>query len=99
MKITTHQFGEIEFEKGHINGAVNIPLFTDYERKEVGIIYKNFGRINAIEKGLGFVGPKMKIISLLFIMGSSLFLYCALRYLSLPFFFRSLFTFIFMCEQ
>lgn len=54
----------LEFEKGHINGAVNIPLFTDYERKEVGIIYKNFGRINAIEKGLGFVGPKMMKLAL-----------------------------------
>jgi len=49
----------LEFQKGHINGAVNIPLFSDEERKEIGIIYKNFGKNNAVEKGLGIVGPKM----------------------------------------
>ena len=53
----------VEFRKGHINGAVNIPLFSDEERKEVGIIYKNFGRTNAIEKGLGIVGPKMMALA------------------------------------
>ena len=54
-----------EFYKGHINNAVNIPLFSDDERKEIGIIYKNLGKNNAIEKGLGIVGPKMMELALL----------------------------------
>lgn len=48
-----------EFLKGHINGAVNIPIFSNQERHDVGTIYKTSGREKAIEKGLAFVGPKM----------------------------------------
>ncbi len=48
-----------EFHKGHIRGALNIPLFSNEERHEIGIIYKKLGKLQAIEKGLGFVGPKM----------------------------------------
>ncbi len=48
-----------EFEQGHIPGAINMPLFTNEERAEVGTIYKNLGKELAIEKGLEFVGPKM----------------------------------------
>ena len=50
----------VEYEKGHIKGAVNIPIFTDDERSKVGTLYKQKGRIPAIQKGLEFVGPKMK---------------------------------------
>ena len=32
-----------EFAAGHIPDAVNIPLFSDSERAEVGIAYKNQG--------------------------------------------------------
>lgn len=48
-----------EFAAGHIAGAVNIPLFTDEERAQVGTLYKQQSRKHAIEKGLEFVGPKM----------------------------------------
>jgi tRNA 2-selenouridine synthase len=48
-----------EFSEGHIPGALNMPLFTDEERAIVGTIYKNNGRIPAVEKGLQIVGPKM----------------------------------------
>jgi tRNA 2-selenouridine synthase len=48
-----------EYLKGHISGAINIALFTDEERKEIGIIYKVKGKNDAIEKGLGFAGPKI----------------------------------------
>lgn len=48
-----------EFRAGHIRGAVNIPLFSDEERAQVGTLYKQQGRKDAIEKGLEFVGPKM----------------------------------------
>lgn len=48
-----------EFSAGHIHGAVNIPLFSDEERAQVGTLYKQQGRMDAIAKGLEFVGPKM----------------------------------------
>ncbi|KAA3617784.1 MAG: tRNA 2-selenouridine(34) synthase MnmH [Calditrichaeota bacterium] len=53
----------LEYQKGHIPLAINIPLFTNEERHEIGIIYKKLGKLQAIEKGLGFVGPKMMEIA------------------------------------
>lgn len=47
-----------EFLKGHIPGALNLPLFSDAERHEVGIVYKQEGEQEAISLGLTFVGPK-----------------------------------------
>lgn len=49
-----------EFQQGHIPGAINLPLFSDEERKIVGTIYKQQGKEQAILKGLELVGPKMK---------------------------------------
>ncbi len=49
-----------EYEHAHIPGALNLPLFDDSERAVVGTCYKQRGRIQAIQKGLEFVGPKMK---------------------------------------
>ncbi|MEA1877777.1 MAG: tRNA 2-selenouridine(34) synthase MnmH [Bacteroidota bacterium] len=48
-----------EFLKGHIPGAINLPLFENKEREIVGILYKNKSRQEAIRKGLEIVGPKM----------------------------------------
>ncbi len=48
-----------EYKKGHILGAVNMPLFNDEERAEVGTLYLRSSREDAIEKGLEIVGPKM----------------------------------------
>lgn len=48
-----------EFAVGHIPGAVNIPLFTDEERAQVGTTYKKTGRSEAFDQGLDLVGPKM----------------------------------------
>ncbi|MEM7106394.1 MAG: tRNA 2-selenouridine(34) synthase MnmH [Bacteroidota bacterium] len=48
-----------EYSKGHIPGAVNLPLFSDKERAEVGTLYKQKNRDTAYEKGLEIVGPKM----------------------------------------
>ncbi len=48
-----------EFAKGHITGAVNIPLFSDDERHQVGLTYKTMGKAQAIETGLQLVGPKI----------------------------------------
>jgi tRNA 2-selenouridine synthase len=46
-----------EYQKGHIPGAINIPLFDDSQREEVGIKYKQGGREKAIIKGLELAGP------------------------------------------
>jgi tRNA 2-selenouridine synthase len=48
-----------EFSKGHIPGAVNIPLFTDEERAKVGTKYKQVNKEAAVLLGLDIVGPKM----------------------------------------
>ncbi len=48
-----------EYAKGHIPGAVNLPLFTDEERVVVGTTYKQVGPEEALLEGLDFVGPKM----------------------------------------
>lgn len=49
-----------EYAEGHIPGAVNIPLFDDEERKQVGTAYKQTGQKEAILLGLELVGPKMR---------------------------------------
>jgi tRNA 2-selenouridine synthase len=49
-----------EYQKGHIPGAVNIPIFDDLERAKVGTVYKQQSRDEAIALGLEIVGPKMK---------------------------------------
>lgn len=68
-----------EFKAGHIEGAYNIPLFSDSERAVVGTIYKQVGKEEAVEKGLEFVSVKMvamvkaaKELS----VGRKVFVYC-----------------------
>lgn len=48
-----------EFLQGHIPGAVNIPLFSNDERAEVGTTYKQISQQDALLLGLEIVGPKM----------------------------------------
>lgn len=47
-----------EFKKGHIPGAINLPLFDNEERAKVGTLYTQTGKLTAILKGLDIVGPK-----------------------------------------
>lgn len=49
-----------EFLKGHIPNAINIPLFSDEERAEVGTVYKRKSKEKAIALGLQFVEPKLE---------------------------------------
>lgn len=49
----------VEFNTGHIPGAVNIPLFSDQERSEIGIIYRHQGPEPARNKGLEVVAPRL----------------------------------------
>lgn len=48
----------LEFEQGHIPGAINIPIFTNEERVIVGTTYKQQGRQPAILLGFELTGPK-----------------------------------------
>lgn len=49
-----------EFIYGHIPGAVNLPLFTDEERAEVGTLYKQASPTEALLRGLELAGAKMR---------------------------------------
>lgn len=49
-----------EFGEDHIARSVNIPLFGNDERKEVGTIYRVAGRTQAIERGTEIVGEKLR---------------------------------------
>jgi len=48
-----------EFNKGHIPGAINLQLFSDIERHEIGLLYKEKGKQKAVKRGLELVGPKL----------------------------------------
>ena len=49
----------IELFKGHIPNAINIPLFEDSERAEIGTLYKQQGKDMAVNRGMEIVSPKM----------------------------------------
>ena len=49
-----------EYDKGHIPGAFNIPLFSNKERAHVGTVYKQKGQDKAIELGYTYVEPKLQ---------------------------------------
>jgi tRNA 2-selenouridine synthase len=49
-----------EYIHAQIPGAHSLPLFSDEERKVVGIAYKQQSREAAIKLGLDFFGVKMR---------------------------------------
>lgn len=49
----------IEFDKGHVTNAINVPLFDDIERAEIGTLYKQQGKDFAVTRGLEIVSPKL----------------------------------------
>jgi tRNA 2-selenouridine synthase len=51
-----------EYKTGHIPDAVNIPLFNNEERAEVGTLYKQVGSKEAMFRGLDIVGPKLSTL-------------------------------------
>ncbi|APG28284.1 tRNA 2-selenouridine(34) synthase MnmH [Syntrophotalea acetylenivorans] len=48
-----------EYGQAHIPGAYNLPLFSDEERHQIGILYKNQGKETAVLRGLEMVGPRL----------------------------------------
>lgn len=49
-----------EYERGHIPGALSLPLLDDEERAEVGTTYKQTGKEEAYSQALNIAGPKIK---------------------------------------
>jgi len=49
----------VEFLNGHIPGAINIPLFDNHERAEIGTLYKIKGKEEAVVRGIELVSPKL----------------------------------------
>lgn len=47
---------------GSIEGAVNIPLFTEEERKNIGITYKQISINDARKLGVSYISKKMPLI-------------------------------------
>jgi len=47
-----------EFTQGHIPGAVNVPLFNNDERAEIGTVYVRRSRDEAMQLGFQFANPK-----------------------------------------
>ena len=48
-----------EFQEATIPGSINIPIFSDEERSEVGTIYKQVGKEEAEKKGLEIFSKKL----------------------------------------
>ncbi len=48
-----------EYDQGHVPGAVNLPLFSNEERAEVGTLYKQASPEKAFLRGLDIAGAKM----------------------------------------
>lgn len=49
----------VEYNEDHIPGAINMPLFDDAERADIGTIYRNRGKYEAVVKGSAYAGAKI----------------------------------------
>ena len=70
---------EKEFERAHIPGALSLPLLSNADRHEVGIIYKSAGRQAAVLEGFTRVGPRFHDIirkGMELTGGKDVFIYC-----------------------
>ena len=68
-----------EFDDDHIPGAMNIPLFNNEERSEVGILYKVVGRDQAVIRGTEIVGKKLSgiVSDIMAHRNRTIVIYCA----------------------
>jgi len=69
----------IEYNEDHIPGAVNLPIFNDEERKEIGTMYKMVGKVDAVKRGTEIGGRRIVDIinSLSEIKDKEIIIYCA----------------------
>ena len=49
----------LEFSESHIPGAINIPLFSNLERADVGTIFKQKNKEAALLQALDYAGPNL----------------------------------------
>lgn len=49
-----------EYEEDHILDSINLPILNDEEHADIGTIYKQQGKSQAINKGFDYVGYKLK---------------------------------------
>ncbi len=66
----------LEYAQGHIPGAVSLPLFDDWERAEIGTLYKQKGKTHAMQRGLEITAPKIEQFFSAIIGHNSLKIYC-----------------------
>ena len=69
----------IEYNEDHIPGAINLPIFNDEERKEIGTMYKMAGKADAVKRGTEIGGRRIVDIinSLTEIKDKEIIIYCA----------------------
>lgn len=69
----------IEYNEDHIPGAINLPIFNDEERKEIGTMYKMAGKVDAVKRGTEIGGRRIVDIinSLTKIEDRQIIIYCA----------------------
>ncbi len=69
----------IEYNEDHIPGAINLPIFNDEERKEIGTLYKMAGKTDAVKRGTEIGGKRIVDIinSLSEINDREIIIYCA----------------------
>ncbi len=48
-----------EFERGHIPGAVNLPIFDEKERHEIGLLYKQSSKEEAKRAGIQYMSARL----------------------------------------
>ena len=68
-----------EYEVDHIPGAVNLPIFDNDERREIGTLYKMVSREDAVRRGTEIGGRRIGAIidSLMVYRDREIVLYCA----------------------
>ena len=68
-----------EFAKGAMAAAVNLPLFSDGERSEIGTLYKLLGKEKAIHRGMDLFGARLSdfVASFEPFRNGKLLVYCA----------------------
>ncbi len=68
----------VEFADDHIPGSINLPIFDNEERSEIGIIYRMTGSEEAIIKGTEIAGGKLSgiISGLMKFKGKNIVILC-----------------------
>lgn len=68
-----------EYAEDHIPGAINLPIFDNEERREIGTLYKMVSREDAVKRGTEIGGKRIGAIidSIMNYRGRVIVIYCA----------------------